>query len=643
MRFKFFRILFLLLLLPISVLTILTVQRLILKAAYKPANIIIDTRNVLSPISANWANFAQGGEEPPPMLNAAIAKMQPLNPKYIRLDHIYDFYNVVKRESSGFRYDFSLLDKTVDDILAMGALPFFSLSYMPSEFTNSGSVIDAPIEWSWWQELVKETIEHFSGKNSKNLTNVYYEVWNEPELPQFGQWKISGSKKDYRLLYYYSVRGATLANNTNKFYIGGPAIGSFYPNWVNGLASYVSQNNLRMDFFSYHRYHKNSFIYKNDANGIRKILSSYPKLTHIPILLTEWGIESENSIINNSKTAAAFTISAILRFLDDINLSFAFEIKDGPPPAGGKWGLLTHERDNPSLSPKPRYEAFSALTQIKGEKLAISGEGTYVSAFASKHGNSINLILVNYDINNRNYENVPVTFSGLYPASYNITYTYYNPETNGKVELISTDGSLSHLFLMPANSIVSIELAPSGELATFIPGAGPNPNDNALVLKNLKQPVIYHSPSVRLQSEGSISFDLKPIWNETNLAPFIIFEAPFYSDSGSLNKMYLAVARTWDETNMTFNVTDQSSLTYSVSQAIGGWNNESWHHITASWNNNSLTLSVDGELISKEYNEIHLKEANYLTIYPIEAALDNLKILSGPTFIRRQFNDSVDR
>ena len=333
MNKKLFFLLFAVTTLPIVILAQREIQQILSRASYKPANIIIETKNSLGPVNNSLSSIAQGGEEPPPMFSAVIPKIKELSPKYIRIDHIYDYYEVVRKNGSEFNYDFSILDKTVDDIIASGALPFFSLSYMPSAFTSSGTVIDLPSDWNNWKNLVKKTIEHYSGKNNRNLGEIYYEVWNEPELTQFGGWKLTGNK-DYRSLYFYAAQGAQEVENVNKFYLGGPAVGSYYPNWVNNFVSYVAQNNLRLDFYSWHRYTKNPSEYINDAKNIRNLLSAFPSSANIPLILTEWGIDSENTDINNSNIAAAYAVYSISQFNKDISLAFHFEVKDGPPPNG---------------------------------------------------------------------------------------------------------------------------------------------------------------------------------------------------------------------------------------------------------------------------------------------------------------------
>ena len=629
--------------LPVVILITQQAQRLISQAAYQPANIIIDTLSVKGPVNNNWAAFSQGGEEPPPMLEVVIPKMRELAPRYIRLDHIYDSYSVVTKADRGFNYDFSQLDKTIDNIISTGALPFLSLSYMPSVFTSTGSIIDVPSDWNYWKDLVRATIEHYSGKNAKNLTNVYYEVWNEPELPQFGSWKLSG-EKDYRLLYYHAIQGANEAQNVNHFNIGGPSVGSYYANsWVNEFLYYINKNKLRFDFYSWHRYHKQTNIFSSDAISIRNNLSSFPSYSNIPLILTEWGIESENSEINNSNAAAAFTIAAINKFQNVISLAFNFEVKDGPPPNGGKWGLLTHEKNPLPLSPKPRFKAFTSLSQLKGNLLNVSGEGTYISALASKSEQNISVILANYDLAGKNTENVPITFSGLNSASYQLKYTYPLDNTTGTFELVTTNGVINKSFIMPANSILLLELSRNASLVTFMTGKNKSPHDQAIVLNGADSSLTLRAPEFRLESSGTISFDIKPYWADDD-SSFLIFDAPYSTAAGTINKLFLAKQKTQDGNILKFGIA--SNKEELVTQAsIDNWQKDTWHHLETGWNKTGLWLTLDDLPQIKQESIVNVYNGEILTLYPIEAALDNLQITlpDQKKTINRFFDGRVDK
>ncbi len=439
------------------------------QASGQPANIVVDAEAILGPMPQPWLALAQGGEEKEPMLTPVIPEIKQLKPKYIRLDHVFDAYNLVGGGKNGnMTYDFSQLDKTVDDILVAGALPFFSLSYMPPTLSKDGQVTSPPENWSDWSAIIKNFIEHYSGKNNRNLANVYYEVWNEPDL--FGNWKISGCRpldlgcdpgKDYKILYRQSVLGAQQAKNTNPFFIGGSATTSFYPAWVEELFKWVETKNLRLDFISWHRYHPEANQYQHDLESLEGLIEKHPRFLGIKKIISEWGSDPENSSNHDSIYDAAHSLAVIRTLMARLDLAFAFEIKDGPDPAGnkywGRWGLLTHQ--NFGQEKKPRYYAFDFLNKLGPERLSLAGEGTWVKGIAGKEKEAIQILLVNYDPNNKHQENVPLKINNLLPGDYYLEeILLLGKETKEKIT-VGPDGILERNIYLPANSLILINLS----------------------------------------------------------------------------------------------------------------------------------------------------------------------------------------
>lgn len=438
------------------------------KASSVKANIIVNINKTSGPFPDRWKALAQGGEESGVrMLENVASKVSGLYPKYIRLDHIYDFYDVVSRDSSNnLSFNFSKLDETVCDIYHAGAKPFFSLGYMPPTMADDGSLIGKPKNWNEWAFLVQKTVEHYSNKEIvlpcgalENFwkTDIYYEVWNEPDLESFGKWKYAGAKS-YSDLYFYSVKGADQAQNVLPFKIGGPVTTALYKNWIQKFLDYIITNNLRIDFISWHHYSKKTDDYTQDIINLNKWLGEDPKYNkyeNLPKIISEWGYDSEKNPIADTEVGAAHTVASLRNLISArLEQSFLFEIKDGPSLS---WGILTHDGQE-----KPRYKALKLLNDLEGKQIIIDGEGSHVSAISSIKEGKIILILTNYDESGRNYEAVPVTFKNLDGVSYNLTKKYLDGRTESTLNLNPIDGELKlsneKSIIMPANTIVALEL-----------------------------------------------------------------------------------------------------------------------------------------------------------------------------------------
>lgn len=423
------------------------------------ADIVVDTQGVLGQMPQPWRYLAQGGEETEPMLDDVVGQVRALRPKYIRIDHIYDFYDVVSRDGSGqLTFNFSKLDVVVDSILATGAKPFISLSYMPPAI-SSGDIIDPPNDYSEWATVVARTVAHYSGRAGRNIPNIYYEVWNEPDL--FGGYRTYG-KKNYLSLYDSAVRGAMGVKNVQPFKIGGPATTGQYKNWFDNLLKYTANNNLRLDFYSWHRYSTDPGQFYKDVEDVKKWMEDHPnRRLDLELLITEWGHDSENNAGYDGMYAAAHTAAVAMEMVGRVDQAYVFEIKDGPDPEGkkywGRWGLLTHESHG--ITAKPRYQALMWLNRLSSDRLSLSGKGTWVKALAAKKDDTTQVLMVNYDRRGKHTENVPVTFTNLKDREFLLEQSFLNGKSS-TVNLATTAAKLKTNVFMPANSMVMLNFKP---------------------------------------------------------------------------------------------------------------------------------------------------------------------------------------
>lgn len=425
-----------------------------LERPFVPANIVVNNKRIIGKLPGVWRALAQGGEEQGKrMLESTTDLVKKIGIKYIRLDHIYDddYYGVVKaRNSDGsLSLDWSNLDKTVEDVLASGAKPFFSMSYMPGLIADSK--IGVP-NWQDWQNLVFQTISHYSGQ----IDNLYYEVWNEPSLDHFGGWRMWGDK-DYRLLYYYAVMGANQTQEVKPFKIGGPAIPEMDSDWIRLLFDYCLENNLRLDFISWHRYSFDVQQFISDVYEVNVLLNKpeYKSFLEIEKIISEWGPNPEKDTVYSSQVAASHLLAVVRRLLDKVEWVFAFEVKDGPDDNQSGWGILSHERNG--IKPKPRYYMYEWLAGFEGERLELLGEGTNITGLAVKKDRNTKVILTNYNPYEPRDEFFQLTLAGLDNASYRLLRQELYQSVNEQVIEVN-DGLVVLNLSLPAYGVLKLEL-----------------------------------------------------------------------------------------------------------------------------------------------------------------------------------------
>ncbi|HUD19466.1 MAG TPA: hypothetical protein VMR81_03420 [Patescibacteria group bacterium] len=447
----------LLIFLPILLIGAQELVSLVSKASGTPANIVVDTKSLREVLSLDFYHaFAQGGEESTDMIKPVVSEVRTLKPKLICIDHIYDSYNVVGKSGDQINFDWSKLDGAVDSIIATGAKPCLSLSYMPQPIAQNGNIVNPPTNWNDWSYVVQKTIEHYSGKGNRNMNGIYYEVWNEPDLPQFGGWKYYGAK-NYITLYQYASNGARNATGVNAFYLGGPVTTGLYQPWIQAIVT----SGARLDFFAWHTYANDPLKFSQDQLNITTWLNPYPNYILLPKIITEFGFTGDKSSLYGANYAAAFTAATIRQLLSNgITYALSFELKDGPKQeAGDGWGLITNENNGKKL--KPRYYVYSCLDQMAGQRVLLTGEGTWVTGFASQKNNTTSVMLVNYDQNGTHTEAVPLTFGNLDPGTYTYSQKYcIGAGTNiTTTETASASGIIQKTILMHPSSVAIFKIS----------------------------------------------------------------------------------------------------------------------------------------------------------------------------------------
>lgn len=450
--FQLLPVFFLVIVLVVSISNIATIRQFLIGALGEEANIQILTTQDLGELEKPWKNLAQGGESKDWSIRPIRSTVQALSPQYIRIDHLYDFYDIVNRNGSQLSFDFSKLDRMLLEIQSVSAIPYLSLSYTPPALATNGD-ITAPPNWNEWELVVQKTIEHVSG--TRGIANVYYEVWNEPDL--FGNYKTYGDR-NYLSMYRAAAIGSQKAKVSVPFKIGGPASTALYKNWFDAILQLSIDENLPLDFFSWHRYSTDINQYRDDVSKVQEWLTKYPARPALELHLTEWGHDSNIDPGYDSRFGAIHTMAVSTELIGMVDKAFVFEIQDGVHPEGkirwGRWGLL-----DSTGQPKPRYAALTFLDRLQGRRVPLLGKGSWVKGVASRNGDTINALLVNYDSNASHFESVPVTFKEIIPGDFIIEQQFFGGTLTRKT-VSTTSAELRTVIPMPVNSAVFLRLIP---------------------------------------------------------------------------------------------------------------------------------------------------------------------------------------
>ncbi|MDQ6936156.1 MAG: xylan 1,4-beta-xylosidase [Actinomycetota bacterium] len=307
---------------------------------------------------------------------------------------------VTQAPDGGLRYDFAIVDRLYDAILAMGLRPVVELSFMPaalsadpqpSVFTYRG-LISPPKDWAQWRALVTALAAHLVERYGiDEVAQWGFEVWNEPNLEVF--W--TGTRDDYFRLYAEAARAVKSVDP--RLLVGGPSTAA--AEWIEPLAEFAAGQDLPLDFVTSH-------TYGNLPLDAQPALQRHG-FDKLPIWWTEWGVGSTHfGPIHDGVIGAPFILSGFTAVQNRMDALAYWVISDhfeelGRPPRlfHNGFGLLTVGNLR-----KPRYWAVHLAAHAGDHLLAaeVSGDGAgvLVQTLATRHEDgTVDVLVWNGTIN----------------------------------------------------------------------------------------------------------------------------------------------------------------------------------------------------------------------------------------------------
>jgi len=330
-------------------------------------------------------------------------------------------------------YDWTKFDQIFDYTTSLGMYPIFEFSFMASAIASTGANVcwyngvpgksAPPRDYNKWRSIVMEIVKHCETRYGVDVVRNkwLFEVWNEPNLPNF----FSGTQNDYFKLYDYAADGIRQADSNCK--IGGPAVTGKGLDWldqfmnhaINGTNLATGAKGAKLDFISYHRYCDDD---ASNAKSNPDLLVSYhrsvvdvAKKYSFPgkILCDEWaptwqGVP-EHSDLESAGTFVAKTIHmlndngtcAAPDFYSWFCLSDVWEEADLRPATGylSTYGLLlrgTASIPNSWDVPKPIFNVFKMLRMMGNRRLSCTGgsftQSNNAAATLSADGNAVQIL-----------------------------------------------------------------------------------------------------------------------------------------------------------------------------------------------------------------------------------------------------------
>ena len=432
--------------------------------AQQPVHIQVNASEKLGPFKSNWNYF--GYDEPNYTYAANGRKLVrelsalSVDPVQIRTHFLlttgdgtpafkWGSTNAYTEDASGKPvYDWTIVDRILDTYVQAGAKPLVEIGFMPKALSSHpdpyvpvwkpGDKFDRyyvgwtypPTNYGKWGELIYQLAKHAVSKYGKaNVERWNWEVWNEPNI---GYWH--GTPEEYDKLYDYAAAGLRRALPTAR--VGGPgSTGPATPKaaaFLKQFLEHCSKTGAPLDFISYHAKGRPEVFEDHVRMGISKeledteegfkIVESFPKFRHLPIILTEADPEGcaacsarvyppnayRNGTLYPAYEAAAFNAMLQLEDRHKLNLggilTWAFEFEDQPYFDGFRT-LATNGLDKPVLN------FFRMAGMLRGDRIKTQSDGAVpldamlaagvrqhptIEALATSSGHGMTVMVWNY-------------------------------------------------------------------------------------------------------------------------------------------------------------------------------------------------------------------------------------------------------
>ncbi len=392
-------------------------------------NIIVNVKKTGADLNIGRHSIGQGGLSGEPMFDKQQHEVRNLKLKFIRL-FVADWQKVVRGPG---KFDWTLLDKNVKNILECGAEPIMCICFKPSFMYRvyTEKVVD-PKDYGEWEELVYQMVKRYTpwGVN-------YWEVSNESDWGEAGGCPNLFTQGKYGYFYERTAKAVKKANPKAK--VGGPALAFYTSKLLPEFLQYCKKNKVPLDFVSWHMYNQDPEAFKRSIIHVKNLLKA--NKLKCETSLNEWNLAFGGSLMQGLKYPEyqpCFLIETINNFLDTglshscyyhlRNVNFrrkdvkgilsenaALETEYGVNYLFNLLGVFDHQGIM-----RPAYFSFKLLSRLLGKKLITKNPKGTVKLLATynSYEDEINVLIWNFAVKRPKTEKINLKITGLKKGAY---------------------------------------------------------------------------------------------------------------------------------------------------------------------------------------------------------------------------------
>ncbi|MFH0854937.1 MAG: hypothetical protein V1869_00250 [Candidatus Omnitrophota bacterium] len=308
-------------------------------------------------------------------------------------------------------------DAIIKNISDSGGTVILDLCGMPA---GMGKVLDknsGPLNSAAYKNLVKSVIKDLS---CDKKYNIWYELWNAPDLEGF----FLGREADYLNLYRLASESVKELEAEYKIHIpvGAPGVSSWFHNLggntvltpekslIYALIKFCYQNRLRLDFITWHGFstdpktEKENTIYEKDAASlVRDWLTYFNFDKNTFLIVDEWNYDRHANLIPERKEKSYISASYIPARIKnmyeaglDNQLYFCLEDFQGNKEGVTRNTGVFYSSARHSIGQKASYNVFKMLKGLEKNMFPVKLNDEFVGAIATKSEEKIAILVYNY-------------------------------------------------------------------------------------------------------------------------------------------------------------------------------------------------------------------------------------------------------
>jgi len=421
------------------------------------------------------------------------AKWAEANLKVVRLHDVLSNLKILHKQPDGsFTYDYTVLDKAVDEILAVGAVPQINLCFVPVEMVanpdpklirgNNRYYRGQPSDYGQWEQYVYNVVKHCSDRYP-NVADWFWVFGNEPGVRQFSM----GTHEEYYTLYKHTLAGALRANP--KIRIGAGSFAHF--DWLKDFVERCAADKTRADLITWHHYDVVPEDYTAKIVKVRALLAKHPAFDHATLAIDEWNtiLPDNRPISFSSGNYAAAHMTASIYYMMKSGLDYQTHFL---ACHAADWGGMMSRKG----VKQPTFNAAQMLGMLGTDELNLTApqDEPYVGGFAARRKDGAITVIVWYvksrnDISPDFDKTITLRLPGVEPSAsvtrYLIDRQHSNSQTDPKRENLETVPASLHPDNSGSGAKIEFDASPNSVSLLVI---GPNVNKPPASLASTAKP-----------------------------------------------------------------------------------------------------------------------------------------------------------